>query len=50
MNETFKAGLYDTSFIEQNASELLGDKPMTEEAKLKRLASIALANVWFENA
>jgi hypothetical protein len=23
---------------------------MTEEAKLKRLASIALANVWFENS
>lgn len=50
MNETFKTGLYDTSFIEQNAAELLGDKPMTEETKLKRLASIALANVWFENA
>ena len=49
-NETFKTGVYDTSFIEKNQDELLGDKPLSEEASKKRIASVALANVWFENA
>jgi 3-methylcrotonyl-CoA carboxylase alpha subunit len=49
-NETFKTGVYDTSFIEKNQAELLGDKPLSEEASKKRIASVALANVWFENA
>jgi len=48
-NEIFKTGLFDTSFIEQNQGELLGDKELSEEGKRKRLASVALANVWFEN-
>ena len=48
-NETFKTGLYDTSFIEKNQAELLGDKPLSELALKQRLASVALANVWFEN-
>lgn len=50
LNETFKTGLFDTSFIEQNQGELLGDKPLTVEAAKKRLASVAIANAWFENA
>jgi acetyl/propionyl-CoA carboxylase alpha subunit len=49
LNETFKTGVFDTSFIQQNEQELLGDKPLTKEAENKRLASIALANIWFEN-
>lgn len=28
---------------------MLGDKALTGEQQLKRLASVALANVWFEN-
>ena len=48
-NDTFKTGLYDTSFIEKNQAELLGDKPLTEQALKQRIASVALANVWFEN-
>ena len=49
LNETFKTGLFDTSFIEQNINELVGDKPLSVEESNKRLASIALANIWFEN-
>ena len=49
LNETFKTGVFDTSFIQQNQDELLGNKPLTPEAQRKRLASVALANVWFEN-
>ncbi len=49
LNETFKTGVFDTSFIQQNEKELLGDKPLTKEAENQRLASIALANIWFEN-
>ena len=49
LNDTFKTGVFDTSFIQQNEKELLGDKPLTKEADNKRFASIALANVWFEN-
>lgn len=48
-NETFKKGVFDTSFIAQNEKELLGDKPLSEEEKKKQLASITLVNVWFEN-
>ena len=48
-NDTFKTGVYDTSFIAKNQAELLGDKPLSEHEAKKRLASIALANVWFEN-
>lgn len=35
LNSTFKTGVFDTSFIEQNEKELLGDKPMTEVEKNK---------------
>lgn len=49
LNDTFKTGVFDTSFIQQNEKTLLGDKPLTKEAENKRFASIALANVWFEN-
>lgn len=48
-NEVFKTGLFDTSFIEQHQDELLGDKPLDAVQTKKRLASVALANVWFEN-
>lgn len=50
LNETFKKGVFDTSFIQQHENELLRDKPLSEEAQNQRLASVALANVWFENA
>jgi 3-methylcrotonyl-CoA carboxylase alpha subunit len=50
LNETFKTGVFDTSFIANNESTLLGDAPLSKEAAQKRLASVALANVWFENA
>jgi acetyl/propionyl-CoA carboxylase alpha subunit len=49
LNKTFKTGLFDTSFIQQNELELLGDKPLTQDQHNKRLASVALANIWFEN-
>ena len=32
LNKTFKTGLFDTSFIQQNELELLGDKPLTQES------------------
>jgi len=31
VNDVFKTGLFDTSFIEQNQGELLGDKALTGE-------------------
>lgn len=31
LNETFKTGVFDTSFIQQNEKELLGDKPLSKE-------------------
>lgn len=49
LNETFKTGVFDTSFIAQNEKELLGDKPLTKEETLKQDASIALVNLLFEN-
>lgn len=48
-NDVFKTGLFDTSFIQEHQDELLGDKPLSPEAAQKRLASVAIANVWFEN-
>lgn len=50
LNATFQTGVFDTSFIANNEKELLGDKPLSPEAARKRLASVALANIWFENA
>lgn len=32
LNKTFKTGVFDTSFIQQNEQELLGDLPLTKEA------------------
>lgn len=49
LNQTFKGGIFDTSFIEQNEKELLGDPQLTPAETNKRLASVALVNVWFEN-
>lgn len=49
LNETFKNGVFDTSFIAQNEKELLGEKPLSEADKRKQLASVTLVNVWFEN-
>lgn len=35
LNETFKKGVFDTSFIAQNEKELLGDKEFSEQDKNK---------------
>ena len=49
LNETFKKGVFDTSFIAQNEKELLGERNFSAEDKNKQIASVALVNVWFEN-
>ena len=39
LNETFKKGVFDTSFIAQNEKELLGEREFSAEDKNKQIAA-----------
>lgn len=47
-NETFRDGVFDTSFIAQNENTLLGNPELSKEEHQKLLASVALTNLWFD--
>lgn len=49
LNDTFKKGVFDTSFIQNNEKELLGDKELSKTELQKQHATIAITNLWFEN-
>ena len=48
LNEEFRRGDFDTSFIAKNAAELLGVRPSkTESDQIK--AQVAIANIWLQH-
>lgn len=49
LNDTFKKGVFDTSFIAKNEKELLGERHLTKEEKNQQNAAIAITSIWFEN-
>jgi 3-methylcrotonyl-CoA carboxylase alpha subunit len=48
-NPVFKTGLFDTSFIENNEKQLLGNPPPSELHTLRENLSVLLMHVWHEN-
>jgi 3-methylcrotonyl-CoA carboxylase alpha subunit len=49
LNKTFKTGLFDTSFIENNELELIGTPAPSEQQTLRENLSVLLMHVWHEN-